>query len=90
MRGAPGTERRICPRRGTVPAGRRVKGALDKAGLTSCRPQELSPPLHSAADVARDPADVTRAGDKYTKQRAALSPVHAHEAALCLGPLVKT
>ena len=76
-----------------MPAGRRVKGALDKAGLTgltSCRPQELSPPLHSAADVARDPADVTRAGDKYTKQRAALSPVHAHEAALCLGPLVKT
>ena len=35
------------------------------------------PPLHSAADTARDPADVTRSNDKYTKQRPALSPVRA-------------
>ncbi len=33
------------------------------------------PPLHSAADTARDAADVTRSNDKYTKQRPALSPV---------------
>jgi hypothetical protein len=35
------------------------------------------PPLHSAADTARDAADVTRSNDKYTKQRPALSPVRA-------------